>query len=165
MAYSILKHLTFNEWANTKVAELLLNADDVIYYQKNRSSFHSIAKTIMHIWDAEYIWLKRMNSESPDTWPSANFNGTKEDALRGLIQSSNDILMFIESKEEAFLSSLYAYKNMKGDSFEDSYEETLFHVVNHGTYHRGQIISMLREAGLTKVVSTDLIHYLRTLKK
>ena len=60
---------------------------------------------------------------------------------------------------------MYAYKNLKGDPFEDRIEDTLFHVVNHSTYHRGQIITMLREAGVAKVVSTDLIHYLRTLKK
>ena len=53
---------------------------------------------------------------------------------------------------------------MKGEPFTDSVEDTLFHVVNHSTYHRGQIITMLREAGETKVVSTDLIHYLRSLK-
>jgi uncharacterized damage-inducible protein DinB len=120
---------------------------------------------MMHIWDAQDIWLKRMNGVTPETWPSAVFKGTKEDALDGLVQSSNNLFKFVESKDETFLTSMYVYKNMAGIEFEDSYEDTLFHVVNHGTYHRGQIISMLREADLTKLVSTDLIHYLRMLKK
>jgi uncharacterized damage-inducible protein DinB len=71
----------------------------------------------------------------------------------------------VKSKDAAFLESLYAYKNMKGDPFQDKVEDTLFHVVNHSAYHRGQITTMLREAGVEKVASTDLIHYLRTLPK
>jgi uncharacterized damage-inducible protein DinB len=106
-----------------------------------------------------------MQGESLSTWPSPDFKDNKNDTLDGLIQSSNEIVMFAASRDESLLTSTYAYKNMKGDPFEDTYEETLFHVVNHSTYHRGQIISMLREAGVTKLVSTDLIHYLRALKK
>ena len=165
MAYPILKHLAYNEWANEQIAEMLIGIEDRVYIRRNKNSFPSVAKTIMHIWDAQDIWLKRMNGVTPDTWPSAAFQGPKEDALNGVVQSSNELFKFVESKNEKFLTSMYVYKNMAGIEFEDSYEETLFHVVNHGTYHRGQIISMLREASVTNIVSTDLIYYLRTLKK
>lgn len=162
--YSIHKHLTFNVWANTKTAEVLRNIEDEIYFLENKSSFPSIAKTVIHMWGAQYIWLTRMQGTSLTTFPNMEIRD-KMISLDGLVKSSEDIQKFIESKDEDFLSSTYAYKNMKGDPFEDSYEETLFHVVNHSTYHRGQIITMLREAGVTNMVSTDLIHYLRTLKK
>ncbi|MEO7988089.1 MAG: DinB family protein [Chryseolinea sp.] len=162
--YSIHKHLTFNVWANTKTAEVLRNVEDEIYFQENKSSFPSIAKTVIHMWGAQYIWLTRMQGTSLTTFPNMEIRD-KMISLDGLVKSSENIQKFIESKDEDFLSSTYAYKNMKGDPFEDSYEDTLFHVVNHGTYHRGQIITMLREAGITNVVGTDLIHYLRTLKK
>ncbi len=162
--YSIHKHLTFNVWANTKTTEVLRNVEDEIYFRENKSSFPSIAKTVTHMWGAQFIWLTRMQGTSLTTFPNMK-ETDKEISLNGLVKSSEDIQKFIESKDEAFLSSAYAYKNMKGDPFEDSYEETLFHVVNHSTYHRGQIITMLREAGISNVVSTDLIHYLRTLKK
>ncbi len=162
--YSIHKHLTFNAWANTKTAEVLREVEDEIYFRENNSSFSSIAKTVQHMWGAQFIWLKRMEGESLGAFPHIGVTD-KMVSLEGLVKSSEEIQRFIESKDEAFLSSTYAYKNMKGDPFEDSYEETLFHVVNHSTYHRGQIITMLREAGVKNVVSTDLIHYLRGLKK
>ena len=63
------------------------------------------------------------------------------------------------------LSGRYHYTNLRGEPFDDTYEETLFHVVNHGTYHRGQLIMMLREAGVTSLPGTDLIHYLRRQRK
>lgn len=165
MAYSIQQHLTYNAWANKSTADVLRTVDDTIYFQENKSSFPSIAKTVLHIWGAQYIWLKRLQGESLSTWPAPEFKDNKNESLNGLIQSSNEIVTFAASKDELFLTSMYAYKNMKGEPFEDPYEDTLFHVVNHGTYHRGQITTMLREAGVTKLASTDLIHYLRTLRK
>jgi uncharacterized damage-inducible protein DinB len=165
MAYSLKKHLAYNEWANTKVADVLREVEDQIFFQDNKSSFPSIAKTVLHIWDAQDIWVKRMQGTSQSKWPSASFKGSKDDSLNGLIESSSELSTFISSKPKTFFSTSYAYKNMKGEPFESTYEDTLFHVVNHGTYHRGQIISMLREAGMKQLPSTDLIHYLRSLAK
>ena len=165
MSYPIYKHLTFNIWANTKTAEVLTEVNDEIYYRENKSSFPSIAKTVLHMWGAQNIWLKRLQGESLAAWPYQIEQETKAGQLQGLIQSSQNILDLITSKDDAFLSSLYSYTNMKGEPFTDSVEDTLFHVVNHSTYHRGQIVTMLREEGITKVASTDLIHYLRSLPK
>ena len=165
MSYSIYKHLTFNIWANTKTAEVLTEVNDEIYYRENKSSFPSIAKTVLHMWGAQNIWLKRLQGESLAAWPYQIEQESKAGQLAGLVQSSQNILDFVTSKDDAFLSSLYSYTNMKGEPFTDSVEDTLFHVVNHSTYHRGQIITMLREASITKVVSTDLIQYLRSLPK
>ncbi|MBA4053844.1 MAG: hypothetical protein C0490_03955 [Marivirga sp.] len=163
MAYSIHQHLTYNLWANTKVADTLRIIDNSLYFQENNSSFSSIAKTVLHLWGAQFIWLTRMQGESLSEWPSANVTD-KEEALDGLIASSSALVSFVKLKDESFLKSMYAYKNMKGEPFVDPYEDTLFHVVNHGTYHRGQIITMLRQGGVATVPSTDLIHYLRTLR-
>ena len=88
MAYSIKKHLAYNEWANTKVADVLREVEDQIFFQDNKSSFPSIAKTVLHIWDAQHIWVKRMQGTNQSTWPSANFKGSKDDSLNGLIAVS-----------------------------------------------------------------------------
>ena len=50
---------------------------------------------------------------------------------------------------------------MKGEEFKNGVEGILFHVVNHGTFHRGQILTMLRELGFTSFPSQDLITFLR----
>src|SRR5690349_4399099 len=149
MAYSIHRHLAFNTWANTQLAELLKMTEDEVYFRENKSSFASIAKTALHIWGAQDIWLRRLQGESLASSPTAAFANDKHGTLNGLIQSSADIENFVKSKDAAFLSSLYSYKNLKGDPFTDPVEDTLFHIVNHSTYHRGQIITMLREAGVT----------------
>ncbi len=52
-----------------------------------------------------------------------------------------------------------------GTAYFNSVEEIIMHVMNHGTYHRGQLITMLRMVGFTAVESTDFIRYLRMKEK
>jgi uncharacterized damage-inducible protein DinB len=117
------------------------------------------------MWDAEVVWLKRFQGESLTDWPSKDFKGTTDDLLNGVVNSSKDIQAIVASGGEAFVKGKVRYKNLKGNEFEDDVEYLLYHVVNHGTYHRGQITTMLRELNVTDLVSTDIIFYWRSLKK
>src|SRR5258706_12162933 len=53
------------------------------------------------------------------------------------------------------LAEMLSYKNIAGQAFTNSIRDIMQHVANHGTYHRGQIISMLRQVGYTKLFDTD----------
>jgi uncharacterized damage-inducible protein DinB len=165
MPHHLIKHLTYNLWANERIGHLLMAQDDSIIYAEHKSSFPSIAKTIFHIWDAEVIWLTRMQGGTLADWPSKSFTGTKADMLHGFIKASTDLLQFLKEQDASFPQQKLVYKNMKGDAYENYMEEVLFHLVNHGSYHRGQIITLLRESGVTQVVNTDLINWFREQKK
>jgi uncharacterized damage-inducible protein DinB len=159
--YTIQKHLTYNAWASTKIVEILSNADEKIFDAEVKSSFPTIKKTLLHIWDAEQIWLERMKGNVVTTWPSANFTGGKDELLKGYAESSKSLAEFISTKDRAFLDSTISYKNMKGVEYTNIIEEILFHVVNHGSFHRGQLVTMLRELGFDKFQMQDLIAFLR----
>ena len=161
MAYTILQHLEYNAWANNRIAEAVSDVDNSLLFEERKSSFPSIAKTLLHVWDAEQIWINRMKGISLSQFPSVLFHGGKEELINGFRESSRELLSLIKEKGTAFVASSYHYTNLKGQPFTDTVEDTLFHIVNHGTYHRGQIITMLREAGVTKLPATDLIFFLR----
>lgn len=165
MAYTINHHLSYSVWANEILVAKLKTLDETVLHKEVKSSFPSIYKTILHIWDAQIVWLNRFHGTSLTDWPSKEFKGTTADMLDGLVQSSRAIQQLVESKGEAFINSQVKYKNLKGDSFEDPVDYLLHHIVNHGTYHRGQITTMLRELGITDPPGTDIIVYWRTLKK
>ena len=97
--------------------------------------------------------------------PLKDFNGTSAELLNGIIQSSRDVQTFVKSRGEGFIKGTARYKNMQGIDFDEPVETLLHHIVNHGTYHRGQITTMLRELGVTDLASTDIIFYWRSLKK
>ena len=161
MQHNLVKHLTYNLWANERIGHLLMTQEEEVLNAERKSSFSSISKTVLHIWDAETIWLTRLQGGSLTEWPSKNFSGSKGDMLKGLINTSTALLNYIETKGEAFQQEKILYKNMKGDAYENTVEEILLHLVNHGSYHRGQIITLLRDSGISHVVSTDLIAWFR----
>ncbi len=165
MLHSLINHLEYNLWANERIGHLLMAQDDSVIYREQPSSFASIAKTVLHIWDAEVFWLSRMKGGKIADWPSKTFNGGKAEMLKGFINSSSLLIQFGKDKGERFQEEKLVYKNLKGDQFENTIEEILFHLVNHGTYHRGQIITLLRGSGVSQAISTDLIVWAREREK
>ena len=74
---------------------------------------------------------------------------------------SAEIIDYVAGKTEDELKQMLSYKNIAGQSFTSAIHDILQHVVNHGTYHRGQVITMLRQIGYTKLFPTDYIAFCR----
>lgn len=112
------------------------------------------------MWDAETIWLERLNGNSPKIWPSANINNeTSPGEL--LIISSKDIYEKLSSQSDSYSASIVEYNDMKGIRHNSQVSDIIHHLVNHSTFHRGQIVTMLRELGVTQIPSTDYITFTR----
>lgn len=107
-----------------------------------------------HILNAHQIWNARiLNEDKFEVWQ------INPDQLLVNINSANlaDSIKILEERE---LSEIISYNNSKGASFENSIKEIFFHLVNHSTYHRGQIAMLMRQAGL-EPINTDYIFYKR----
>jgi len=164
MPYTPVKHLEYNLWANSKLGEFISKADEKLFDTEVVSSFSSLRQTVYHVWDAEAIWLMRLQGVSPNAWPSKIFQGSRDECLSQFIQNSKAFHDFILSQKGSFIESNILYKNLKGDEFQSTAEEIIMHVVNHGAFHRGQMITILRTLGFTQLGSTDLITFLRLQK-
>jgi uncharacterized damage-inducible protein DinB len=164
VGYTLQQHVTYHAWASERMAETLKQVDHSIIKQEQKSSFGSIAKTLLHLWDAEIVWLNRFEGINLTEWPSKKFSGGTDDLIQGYVASANAIKKFVETSSDGKLQEKFSYKTMKGDPFQDVIEDMIYHVINHGSYHRGQIVTMLRELGVNQILSMDIIIYLRTLK-
>ena len=159
--YNIHRHLAYNDWANQKLAEILSSVEPGLIDTETPSSFNTVKKTIYHVWDAQEIWFTRIQGNEITEWPSKSFTGSFEEGMQLFTSSSKALHDFIASKDRAFLDTHIHYKNMKGIAYSQPVEDILFHLVNHGTFHRGQVVTMLRTLGHTDFQSTDLITYMR----
>lgn len=104
-----------------------------------------------HVINAHGLWLDRMQGRPPrfEVWqvhPAETFEALHEQ----LMQETEPLLA------GADLEATFAYQNSRGQHFENQVQQMLFHLINHSTYHRGQIALALRQAGITPP-ATDYI--------
>ena len=157
----LLNYTRYNLWANKCLADAMELLSDEQVNREMLSSFPTILKTVYHLWGAEDIWKRRLTQTPTDTWASKSFNGSFPEALKGWQETSQWFIDYIAAADDAFLLSPVTYKNLAGNQYTNSVKEIVHHVMNHSTYHRGQLITMLRQAGVTQLPATDYIAFLR----
>ncbi len=79
----------------------------------------------------------------------------------GLISQSKQWEEWVDKNTEAGLAHVFAYQNSKREQFKQPLFQMLMHLFNHQTYHRGQIVTMLRLAGIEEIPATDFIVWSR----
>ena len=154
----------YNIWANAKIMDVILALPEEKQVTEVPSSFNSLYKTILHMWDAESAWWQRMKLQERIVAPSENFNGTTKDVINGLMLQSNQWLDWISSASDIALDHVFQYQNSKKEQFKQPIYQMVLHIFNHGTYHRGQLINMLRQLGVEKLPQTDFIVFSRNKK-
>jgi uncharacterized damage-inducible protein DinB len=112
-------------------------------------------KAFSHILNAQHIWNHRIEGSKPSfkVWDIHPINQLRE-INESLFEQSFRIL------EEQDFDRIVSYVNSQGESFSNTVKDILFHVVNHSTYHRGQVMLQLRES-VQDAISTDYIFYKR----
>jgi uncharacterized damage-inducible protein DinB len=156
-----LQLAAYNAWANQKLLEVILRLPADKQMQELPSSFKSIYATVLHMWDAESAWWQRMKLTERVIFPSENFSGTMNDVCTGLLQQNQQWLLWIENANEPAMNHVFQYYNSKREHFKSPVSQMLIHVFNHGTYHRGQLVNMLRQLGVEKIPQTDFIVWCR----
>ena len=162
MKQLLWEYAHYNLWANKKIAWLVSNNHEELIDKPLVSSFASIRSTIYHIWDAELIWLKRLQGESITFWPSKAAENMGMQFFDTWHKTSISLIDFVENADEQYLDFEIQYSNMKGMVYSQSGYQILMHIFNHGTYHRGQVVTMFRNAGVTNdFPKMDLIDFYR----
>jgi len=131
------------------------NKQMIQYISENRSAVDGkTISLINHTLNAQQIWNSRILGEKTfEVWQISPFENLDEINDRNHAKS-------IEILNHYDLDKRIEYQNSKGTTFENSIFEMLFHAINHSTYHRGQINSLLKQNGLTPIL-TDYIFYKR----
>ncbi|WP_462411563.1 DinB family protein [Neobacillus sp. Marseille-QA0830] len=145
--------INYHQWANVRLLEHINQLNNDVFTKEVKSIFPSVADTFEHIYKVDTIWLKRMAGEESPDFEEVTF----ETPLQAIsyFEINQELFKQLGTKEGAFV-----YKNTKGEVFQNEIQEILRHLVNHGTYHRGNVSAMLHQMG-EKSISNDYIVFLR----
>lgn len=146
----------YNHWANRRLlaAARPLAAED--FTRDLGSSHASVKGTLVHIIGGHWVWLqlwrgepsKQIVARCDAVWDPANFPDvpTLEEAHEALERDQN---AFIGGLTDQQITLRMSFENFQGNQWQFSLAEQMVHVINHSTYHRGQVVSLLRQLGQT----------------
>lgn len=154
---STLRELfNYNYWARDRQLQAcsLLTPEEFLRPMGN--SFSSVRDTLAHLLGAEWVWLERWLGRSPRTLlPADEFSNVAALQERWRTVEAS-MKTYVNGLTEEALKRPLHYTNLKGENWTYPLWRTLLHLVNHQTYHRGQITTLLRQLG-KQPVSTDLL--------
>ena len=152
----------YNAWANHRVMDAVSALTQEQFTKPMGSSFSSIRDTLAHIYGAEWIWLERFQGRSPASLPGATEFVDLASLRTRWLEHEERLLKFVRGLTQANLDGMLEYKTLKFGVYKNPLWQSLQHLVNHGSYHRGQVTTMLRQLGAA-AIATDMMHFHREL--
>lgn len=166
----------YNHWMNLKVYTASARLDEKELHADKGAFFGSVFATLNHLLVADTIWLKRFSDHLagfqaldavrplPHPYSLSEPTHAGLDDLRKARFAMDDIIIALaaEAADDVYAQTL-TYANRAGDVFTHSFGELMQHVFNHQTHHRGQVTTLLSQAGIDVGV-TDLVALTRELR-
>ena len=153
----------YNYWARDRQLQVCAALTQEQFLRPMGSSYSSLRDTLAHLVGAEWVWLERWRGRSPTAAEAQEFAAEKFPTL-GAIEArwravEQDMRAYLAGLAEEALALPLTYTNLKGETWTYPLWQTLFHIVNHQTYHRGQVTTLLRQLGAQAASIDYLVAY------
>jgi uncharacterized damage-inducible protein DinB len=151
----------FHYWARDRMLDAVDGLTSDQYARDLGSSFRSVRDTVVHIYAAEWIWYMRWTGTSPsalvtaDQFPDITAIRSAWTELEGKVRA------LVSALDEDGVTRVIPYTLLSGVSSTSPFWQMIQHVVNHASYHRGQVTTMLRQLGAAPAKSCDMITFYR----
>lgn len=159
-----IKMYDYHVWANQQVFEHLKQLDESVFKKTIKSVFSSISDVLIHLYATDITWLETMKGSSfHDTVKKvesrkSEASGVTINELEALYAAlSKEFYGFFAEQQDPEQIVITEHPNYGRCEF--ILADLIHHVVNHGTYHRGNVAAMLRQQG-ERGVSTDYVFFL-----
>ena len=153
--------LDYHYWTRDRVLAAVARLTPEQYTRELVSSFRSVRDTLVHTYSADWIWYQRWHGQSP-TAPVPFDRFPDVESLRDAwVNLEHEVRAHVASRDEVGLSAVVDYRLLNGTPGATPFWQMLQHVVNHGSYHRGQVTTLLRQLGAAPPEPLDLIAFYR----
>jgi uncharacterized damage-inducible protein DinB len=159
--HDLARLLDYHYWARDRMLDAVRPVTAEQFSRDMGNSFKSLHHTILHTYSAEWVWHERWQGQSPtsplnpDDYPDL---ASIESAWKTL---ESQVRSLLSSLGETGLVREFQYRLFNGTEGKAVFWQMLQHVINHASYHRGQVTTLLRQLGAAPPKSEDLIAYYR----
>jgi uncharacterized damage-inducible protein DinB len=150
----------YDAWANARTLNACAALTQDQLTRDLGNSFGSVRDTLVHIVGAQMIWLDRLHGAPPAGMAKPEAYPDMAAVRAQWAETESTLRAYVSGLSAADLDRILEFSNAKGVVFRDQIGNILQHLANHGSYHRGQITTLLRQLG-AKPVSTDMIGFYR----
>jgi uncharacterized damage-inducible protein DinB len=150
----------YNSWANRRSLTASEKLSVEQFTRPMGSSFSSVRDTLAHIYGAEWLWLERFQGRSPSGLPNVNQFPDVASLRETWTELEQRLISFVDGLTQADLDRIFEYKTLRFGVYTNPFWQSMLHLINHGTYHRGQVTTLLRQLGAEPIL-LDLMHFYR----
>ncbi len=154
----IAKLFAYTRWASEKALDSVEPLTEEEFRKPVGGSFGSVHGTLAHLYGADSVWFERWNGRSPRAMPDPESVPTVAALRREWSRIQEQQRKFVEKLTPERIGGELRYEGFDGKPFRRVFGDALVHLVNHGTYHRGQVATLLRQLG-KKAIPTDYLRY------
>jgi uncharacterized damage-inducible protein DinB len=159
----VVELFDYNDWANARLLGACSSLSQANWSKDVGGSYPTLLSVVAHVVGGEWIWLKRWTGESPDSAPGWFKDPAPSSLQDALHQVQQERRRFLDTLTEIDLDREVPYTLLDGSKGAMALSTLLRHLVNHSTYHRGQIASMLRQLNVAPP-ATDLLIFAQQRK-
>lgn len=158
LVHAVRGLLAYTIWADRQVLRALSAVPEEDLVRETGSSHGSVLGTLAHVLGSEQVWLSRFLGV-----PLRRVPGIEDFPNLAILSASYEdfwpqLEFFLASLGENQLDEEFTWTNSRGETHTAPYRQVLLHVVNHSSYHRGQIAGQLRQLG-HRPPATDLVYW------
>jgi uncharacterized damage-inducible protein DinB len=134
-------------WADRLMVGAAGELPEEEYYKARGISLGSIHNLLVHLMAAEWIWLQRWRGHSPTRIESYEDYPTRTALEARWPEVHAELREFLGGQTHESLAAPLAFRNIAGEASVVPLGQLMIHVVDHGSYHRGQLNTMIKQAG------------------
>jgi uncharacterized damage-inducible protein DinB len=144
----IREAVNYNYWARDRQLQACASLTAEQFLRPVGGSFPSVRDTLAHMVAVEWLWLERWRGRSPKSIISADDFPALVSVVERWNAVEREMREYIANLDEEALTSPLTYMNLQGEEWTYQLREMVAHVLNHQSYHRGQVATLLRMLGI-----------------
>jgi uncharacterized damage-inducible protein DinB len=154
----------YNSWATERIFQAVATLTPEQVNRDLKSSHGSIYGTLLHLVGGQKIWLSRWVGKPDASVLAASAAPTVESLKKVWEKVGLETAQWLATMSDKRLQDSFTMTTTSGETYRHIFAQAFQHVVDHGTYHRGQIVTMLRQTGVTPPNTGMITFYRETAK-